>query len=85
MDILPNYNLIPYPDHDYQLKPCVPDDPVPGQNLGQESIAGHNRFRQPQPAIHTIHIDIPNQTYDVGQNLTYPQTDQVGHLIDIYA
>jgi hypothetical protein len=85
MDITPNYNLIPYPDHDYQLKPYIPENPVRRQNFGPEPIAGHSRFRQPHPNVHTIDLEIPNHTYDVRQNLAYPLIDQLGHLIDIYA
>lgn len=85
MDITPNYNLIPYPDHDYQLRPSVPENPIQGQNFGQGSIAGHGQFRQPRPDIHFIDLEILNHTYDYRQNLAYPHIDQVGHLIDIYA
>ena len=85
MDITPNYNLIPYPDHDYQLKPYVQENPVPRQNFGQEPIAEHNRFRQPRPNMHSIHLEVQSHTYGVGQSLAYRNIDQVGHLIDIYA
>jgi hypothetical protein len=85
MDITPNYNLIPYPDHDYQLKPYVPENPVRKQDSGPEPIDGHRRFRQPRPNIYTTHLEVPNHTYGVGQSLAYPNIDQVGHLIDIYA
>lgn len=85
MEISPNNNLIPYPDHDYQLKPLVPENPVRRQNFGQEPIAGHSRFRPPHPDIHTVDLEIPNHTYGIGQRLAYPHIDQVGHLIDIYA
>lgn len=85
MEITSNYNLIPYPDHDYQLKPYVPEDPVRRKNFGQEPIAGHSRFRQPRPNVHTIHLEVSNHTYGVAKRLAYPTVDQVGHLIDIYA
>ncbi len=85
MDITPNYNLIPYPDHDYQLKPYVPENPVLNQNVRQETIAGDSRFRHPRPDIHTIHIDVSNHTYGAEQSYVYSNIDQVGHLIDIYA
>lgn len=85
MDITSNYNLIPYPDHDYQLKPYVPENPVRRQNFGQESIAEQSQFRQPRPNINTIHLQVSNHTYSVGQRLAYPIIDQVGHLLDIYA
>ena len=84
MNISTNYNLIPYPDHDYQLKPYVPENPVRRQDFGQEPIEAQNRFRQARPNIHTIHLEVSNQ-YDAGQRLTFPNIDQVGHLIDIYA
>ena len=85
MDITSNYNLIPYPDHDYQLKPYVPEYPIRRQNSEQRSIAGHGQYRQPRPEIHSIDLEILNHTYVYGQNLAYPHIDQVGHLIDIYA
>ena len=85
MDVSSNYNLIPYPDHDYQLKPYVRENLVPGQNFGQEPIAGHNRFRQPHSNMHAIHFEAQYHVYGVGQSLEYPTIDQVGRLIDIYA
>lgn len=85
MDITPNYNLIPYPDHDYQLKPYVSQNPVLNQNVRQETIAGDRRFQYPRPNIHTIHIDVSNHTYGAEQGYVYFNIDQVGHLIDIYA
>jgi len=85
MNLSTNYNLIPYPDHDYQLKPYVPENPVRRQDFGQEPIDAHSRFRQARPDIHTIHLEVSSHTYGVGQSLAYPIIDQVGHLIDIYA
>ena len=85
MDISTNYNLIPYPDHDYQLKPYVTENPVRRQNFDQASIAEQNRFRQLRPNTLTIDLGIPNHTYGIGQSLVYPHIEQVGHLIDIYA
>ena len=85
MEITPNYNLIPYPDHDYQLKPSVPENPIRRQNFAQEPIDGHNRFRQPRPHNYTIHLEVSNHAYGVGQSLAYPKIDPIGHLIDIYA
>ena len=85
MEITSNYHLIPYPDHDYQLKPYVPENAVQRQNLGKASDQGHSWFRQIRADIYTIDIEIPTRKSDYIQNLAYPQFDQVGHLIDIYA
>ena len=85
MNITPNYDLIPYPDHDYQLKPYVRQKLVAKQNCGQEPITGHGRYRQPDSNIYTIHIEVQNHTYGVGQKPAYLHIHQVGRLIDIYA
>jgi hypothetical protein len=85
MDITPNYHLILHPDQNHQLKPYDQENRVSRQNFKREPIAGHTRFRQSDSNRYTMQLEIQNHTYGVGQTLTYPNIDQVGLLIDIYA
>ena len=87
MVISSNYNLIPYPDHHYPIQSYIPENKLAIQHSGQESITRYNQVRQPRSTIKTnaIHFDMPHNRYDVSQCLQYSDTDQVGHLLDIYA
>jgi hypothetical protein len=87
MVVSSNYNLIPYPDHHYPIQLYLSENALANQHSGQESIERHDRFRQPHLNFKTgtIHIDIPNNRYDISLCLQYSDVDQVGHLIDIYA
>ena len=87
MVVSSNYNLIPYPDHHYLIQPYLSENALANQHSGQESIERHDRFRQLHSKLKagTIHIDIPNNRYDISLCLQYSDVDQVGRLIDIYA
>ncbi len=87
MVVSSNYNLIPYPDHHYQIQPYLSENALTDQHSGQESIERHGRFRQPNSNLRaaTIHIDIPDNRYNASLCLQYSDLDQVGHLLDIYA
>jgi hypothetical protein len=87
MVISSNYNLIPYPDHHYPIKPYISENALVNQHSGQESITRHNRCGQVCSTIKTgtIHFDMPHNRYDVSQCLQYSDADQVGRLLDIYA
>ncbi|MGD9080796.1 MAG: hypothetical protein PVG96_15725 [Desulfobacterales bacterium] len=87
MVVSSNYNLIPYPDHQYQIQPYLSENALANQHSGQESIERHDRFRQPHSNFKagTIHIDMPDNRYDASQCLQYSDVDQVGRLLDIYA
>jgi hypothetical protein len=86
MVVSSNYNLIPYPDHHYQIQPYLSENALANQHSGQESIERHDRFHQPYSNFKagTIHIDIPDQ-YNASLCLQYSDVDQVGRLLDIYA
>ena len=87
MDVSSNYNLIPYPDHNYQVLPYVQDKMDAHQDRGQESIQQHNLFRRPHPVIKAaaIDFDFRGNSYDAKQCLQYSDADQVGLLVDFYA
>ena len=87
MDVSSNYNLIPYPDHNYQVLPYVRDNLVAHQDRGQESMEPHKLLRRQQPVIKadTIHFDFRGNRYDATHGLQYFDADQVGLLVDIYA
>ena len=87
MVVSSNYNLIPYPDQQYPIQPYLSGNALANQHSGQESIERYDRFRRPHANIKTgaIHIDIPNNRYDISLCLQYSDVDQVGRLIDIYA
>ena len=87
MDVSSNYNLIPYPDHNYQIEPYVQENSVANHDPGQESIERHNRFQRPHSDIKvdTIHFDVPGDRYDASRCFQYSDADRVGVLVDIYA
>ena len=87
MDVSSNYNLIPYPDHNYQVLPYVQDNLVAHQDRGQESIEPHKLLRRPHSVIKadTIHFDLHGNSYDATHGLHYSDADQVGLLVDVYA
>jgi hypothetical protein len=87
MDVSSNYNLIPYPEHNYQVLPYVPDNMVAHQDRGQESIEQHNLVRRPHPVIKAdaIDFDFRGNSYDAKQCFQYSDADQVGLLVDLYA
>jgi hypothetical protein len=87
MVISSNYSLIPYPAHHYPIEPYIPKNAVAHQHAAQESIPRHNRSGKPGSTfkMSAIHCDMPYNRYDASQCLHYPDADQVGRLIDIYA
>ena len=87
MAISANYNLIPYPDHNYQVLPYVHDNLVVGQHRRQASIEPHKLLRRPPPVTkaETIQFDLRGNSYDATYCLRYSDADQVGHLVDVYA
>lgn len=87
MVVSSNYNLIPYPDHNYQVLPYVQDNMVAHQDRGQESIEQHKIFRWPHSVIKTdaIDFDFRSNSYDAKHCLQYSDADQVGLLVDVYA
>lgn len=85
MDLTPNYSLIPYPGHDYQLKAYVPENQDRGQNFEPAPIAVHHPFGQSRSNFSFINLETPIHLYDARKNLVYPPIDPVGHLVDIYA
>ena len=87
MVVSSNYDLIPYPDHHYQIQPHLSENALANQHSGQESIERHGRFRRAHSNFKTgtIHIDIADNRYDASQCLHYSDVDQVGRLIDIFA
>jgi hypothetical protein len=87
MDVSSNYNLIPYPDHNYQVLPYVQDNFVAHQDPRQESLEPHKLLRRPHSVIKadTIHFDFRGNSYDALRCLQYSDADQVGLLVDVYA
>ena len=87
MDISTNYNLIPYPGHNYQVLPYVQDNGVAHQGHGQESVEPHKLIRRSSSLTKTepIPFDFRGNSYDVTRCLQYSDADQVGHLVDVYA
>ena len=87
MVVSSNYNLIPYPNHDYQILPYVHDNMVALQDHGQESIERHILFRWPHSDIKSdaIDFDFRGNSYDARHCLQYSDADQIGLLVDVYA
>ena len=87
MVVTTNYNLIPYPDHNYKVLPYVHDNLVEHQDHRQGSIEPHKLLRRPPPVTKagTIHFDLHGSSYDATYCLRYSDADQVGHLVDVYA
>jgi hypothetical protein len=87
MDVSTNYNLIPYPDHNYQVLPYVQDNEIAHQDAGQGSNEPHKLIRRTPSAnkAEPIHFDFHGNNYDVTRCLQYSDADQVGHLVDVYA
>ena len=87
MVVSSNYNLIPYPNHNYQVLPYVHDNMVAQQDHGQESIEQHILLRWPHSDIKTDGIDFGfhGTSYDARHCLRYSDADQIGVLIDVYA
>lgn len=87
MDVSSNYNLIPYPDHNYQILPCVQDNLGAHQDRGQESIEPNKLLQRDHSVIKTdsIHFDFRSNRYDATHGLQYSDGDQVGLLVDVYA
>jgi hypothetical protein len=85
MNVSSNYNLIPYPDHNYQIKPYGQTNAVQNQDHGQAPITSGNLFRRTHSAVHAVLLEGRCNAYDVRKCLAYPQAHQVGLLIDLYA
>ena len=87
MAVSTNFNLIPYPDHNYQVLPYVQDRGVAHQDRGQESVEPHKLIRRPPllPKSDPFHFDFRGKNYDVTRRLRYSDADQIGHLVDVYA
>jgi hypothetical protein len=90
MVISSNYNLIPYPDHHYQVLPYIQDNQdniVANQERGQRTIERHNLIQRPHSDIkaHAIHFDFSGYNNHAKQSLQYSDADQLGLLVDIYA
>ena len=87
MVISSDYNLIPYPDHHYQVLPYVQDNLIAHQEGGPESNGLHKLLQRPHPAIKpdAIHIDFRSKSYDATHSLQYSDADQIGLLVDVYA
>ena len=87
MDVSTNYNLIPYPDHNYQVLPYVQDNEVAQHDREQEFIAPHKPTRRSPSAIKAtpLHFDFRGNNYEVSRCLQYSEADRIGHLVDVYA
>jgi hypothetical protein len=87
MVVSSNYNLIPYPDPNYQVLPYVQDNMVAHQDRRQESVEPHKLLRRPHPVIKAaaIDFDFRGNSYDAKHCLQYSDADQVGRLVDLYA
>jgi hypothetical protein len=87
MIVSTNYNLIPYPDHNYQVLPYAQDNLVAHQDHGKESIEPHKLLRRSHSVIKSdsIDFDFRGNSYDATYRLQYANADQVGHLVDVYA
>ena len=87
MVISENYNLIPYPDHNYQVLAYVHDNLVAHPDRKQEFIEPHKLLRRPPPVTKAgiTHFDLRGNSYDATYCLRYSDADQVGHLVDVYA
>ena len=83
MVITPDNNLIPYPDHHYQVQPYIHDNPI----ANQEAIGGQKPYRRHHSQIraHAGHFDPHGNLYDFKLFLQYPAFDRVGLVVDIYA
>jgi len=87
MVVSANYDLIPYPNHNYQVLPYVHDNMVERHDHGQESVKRHIQFRWPHSDIKSdaIDFDFRINSYNAGQCLQYSDADQIGLLVDVYA
>ena len=87
MVVSSNYELIPYPDHHYQVLSYNQDNMVANQDRGQGSIERHNLIRRPHSDIkaHAVQFDFSGYSYHATHGLKYSAADQVGLLVDIYA
>lgn len=87
MVVTSNYNLIPYPTHHYPLQPFISENALICLDQGQDAIAQQSRFQRPHSnnTARAIYFNLPGSRYDISQCLQYSDTDQVGHLVDIYA
>ena len=87
MVVSTNYNLIPYPEHHYQVLPYVHDNGVTHQERGQELVESHKLIRRSSSLTKAdpIHFDFRGNNYDVTRCLQYSDADQVGLLVDVYA
>ena len=87
MAVSTNYNLIPYPDHNYQVLPYLQDKGVAHHDRGQESVGPHQPTQRSTSLIKAdpVHFEFRGNYYNVTRCLEYSDADQVGHRIDVYA
>ena len=87
MVVSANYDLIPYPNHNYQVLTYVHGNMVERHDHGQESVERHIHFRRPHSDITSdaIDFDFCSNRYNAGQCLQYSDADQIGLLVDLYA
>ena len=87
MVVSSNYNLIPYPGHDYQVQPYHPDNPVIHHEPEQDSIGQHHLFRQQHSdtATRAGHSGFFGNRYDATLCLSYCEADHVGLVVNVFA
>lgn len=87
MVVSTNYNLIPYPNHNYQVLPYVQENRLVPREHGQVSIERHKLLGWPHSDIKTgdIHFEFRSNGYDAKHCLQYSDADQIGLLVDVYA
>jgi hypothetical protein len=85
MIVSSNTNLIPYPDHQYEIKSFVQTNLILIQNRGQEAVRQHDLFKRTNSNITTSQLNCHANTYDVKRSMAFVKDDQVGLLVDIYA
>ena len=87
MVVSSDYNLIPYPEHNYQVLPYGQDNLVTHQECGSESNEPHKLLRRSHSVIKldTIPLEFRSNIYDATHCLQYSDADQIGLLVDVYA
>lgn len=87
MVVSSNYNLIPYPNHNYHVLTYDQDNVVAHQHRDKEFLEPYKLLRRSQAVIEpdTIHFDSCGNSYDATYCLQYSAADQVGRMVDVYA
>ena len=87
MVVSSNYNLIPYPGHDYQVQPYQQVNPAINHQPEQDSIGHHHLLQQQHSdsATRPGNFGFSGNRYDAAQCLSYCDADHLGLVVNIYA